>query len=54
VKFNIKDYNYLDHGYAITTIKSQGQTAKNIITYMEFKNQNFNSFYVAATRQKRV
>ncbi|HIP14681.1 MAG TPA: conjugative relaxase [Sulfurimonas autotrophica] len=50
VKFNIKEYNYLDHGYAITTMKSQGQTAKNVIAYMEAKNQNFNSFYVAATR----
>ena len=31
-------------------MKSQGQTAKNVIAYMEAKNQNFNSFYVAATR----
>ena len=51
VSFNIKnDYNYIDYGYAITTMKSQGQTAKNVIAYMKGEHQNFNSFYVAATR----
>ncbi|WP_331775007.1 MobF family relaxase [Sulfurospirillum sp. 1612] len=48
--FNIKDYNYLDYGYAVTTMKAQGQTAKNVIVYMDATNQNFNSFYVAITR----
>ena len=50
VSFNLKDYNYLDYGYAITTMKSQGQTAKNVIAYMKADHQNFNSFYVATTR----
>ena len=50
VNFNLKDYNYIDYGYAITTMKSQGQTAKNVIAYMQANHQNFNSFYVAATR----
>jgi len=50
ISFNVKDYNYIDYGYAITTMKSQGQTAKNVIAYMKADNQNFNSFYVATTR----
>ena len=31
VEFNIKDYNYLDHGYAVTDYKSQGQTANKVL-----------------------
>jgi len=36
--------------YSITTMKSQGQTAKNVIAYMAGEYQDFNSFYVAVTR----
>jgi ATP-dependent exoDNAse (exonuclease V) alpha subunit len=50
IKFNIKEYNYLNHGYALTTYKSQGQTSKNVIAYLDAKAQNFNSFYVTVTR----
>ena len=50
LKFNVNDYRYLDHGYAITTHKSQGQTARNVVAYMDSKAQNFNSFYVSITR----
>ncbi len=36
ISFNLKsEYNYIDYGYAITTMKSQGQTAKNVIVYMK-------------------
>ncbi|SFP02430.1 MobF family relaxase [Hydrogenimonas thermophila] len=50
LQFNINNYSYINHGYAITTHKSQGQTAKNVVAYMDSKIQNFNSFYVSVTR----
>lgn len=50
VKFNINQYNYINYGYALTSYKSQGQTSKRVIVYMDSKMQNFNSFYVAVTR----
>jgi len=50
IKFNINEYNYLNQGYALTTYKSQGQTSKNVIAYLDAKAQNFNSFYVTVTR----
>jgi len=53
IKFNINQYNYLNHGYALTTYKSQGQTSKNVIAYLDAKAQNFNSFYVTVTRAQQ-
>ena len=50
LSFSVNDYRYIDYGYAITTHKSQGQTAKNVVAYMDSKTQNFNSFYVTVTR----
>jgi len=50
ISFNSKDYNYFNHGYAVTSYKAQGQTAENVIAYMPAKAQNFNSFYVTVTR----
>lgn len=50
INFNIGDYDYLNHGYAVTTYKAQGASAKNVIAYMPAKGQNANSFYVTATR----
>lgn len=50
IGFNINEYSYLNHGYAVTNHKAQGQTSKNVIAVMDAKAQNFNSFYVAATR----
>lgn len=56
VSFNLKSqYNYLDHGYAVTDFKSQGQTSKEVIYHAETANEQkntFNSFYVAVTRGK--
>lgn len=48
--FNSQNYNYFNHGYAVTSYKAQGQTAKNVIAHMPGKSQNFNSFYVTVTR----
>ena len=49
--FNINDYNYLDHGYAVTDYKAQGQTAREVIFHADTeRGVSFNSFYVAVTR----
>ena len=50
--FNIKNFNSLDYGYAITTFKSQGKTFENIILDMNVESVNSQQFYVAATRAK--
>jgi len=50
LSFDVNEYRYIDHGYAVTTHKAQGQTAKNVIAYMDSRMQNFNSFYVSVTR----
>jgi len=52
VSFNIKQYNYLDYGYAITDFKAQGQTAKNVAIVANSKMANIKSFYVQITRAK--
>ena len=51
---NSKDaYNYIDHAYAITTYKSQGQTTDvTIYSHSSEIISNQESFYVAATRAK--
>lgn len=46
-------YNYLDHGYAVTPYKSQGQTAGRVIYHADTsKEVNYNQAYVAMTRGK--
>lgn len=53
VKFNInKNYNYLDYGYAITDVKSQGATADNVIIVANAKMAKLQSFYTQVTRAK--
>lgn len=54
VSFNIKQYGYFDSGYAVTDYKSQGQTSEKVIFHADTNEggNNFNSFYVAATRGK--
>lgn len=55
ISFNIRsEYNYLDHGYALTTYKSQGATVDKVIctTDTETFKTNSNEFYVAVTRAK--
>ncbi|CAG1771843.1 partial Multifunctional conjugation protein TraI, partial [uncultured bacterium] len=54
VSFNVKNYGCFDHGYVITDYKSQGQTSEKIIFHADTNEggNNFNSFYVAATRGK--
>ena len=57
ITWNItQGYNYLNHGYAVTDYKSQGQTIKDVIFHANTEKTNsYNSFYVAVTRgQKSV
>jgi conjugative relaxase-like TrwC/TraI family protein len=51
-KFNINDMPYVDYGYAITDVKSQGMTADNVIILADSKMANYNSFYTQITRTK--
>jgi len=50
--FNIKEYNYLDHGYAVTTHKSQGMTVEKVIYDVSSARTNYNEVYTALTRGK--
>ncbi|MGO9014880.1 MAG: MobF family relaxase [Dissulfurispiraceae bacterium] len=57
VSFNIEEggraYNYIDHAYCLTEVKSQGATYQNVIAYSqadEYSHHSYNSFYVDATR----
>lgn len=52
-KFNINKMPYVDHGFAITDVKSQGSTYKNIIIMAKSEMANFHSFYTQITRAKR-
>jgi ATP-dependent exoDNAse (exonuclease V) alpha subunit len=50
--FNIRDYNYLDHGYAVTVHKSQGMTVSKVIYDASGTRVNYNEVYTAVTRGK--
>ena len=52
-QFNLKQYAYIDHAYAISVHKSQGATAKDVIFYADsaFPSMNRTEFlYVALSR----
>jgi ATP-dependent exoDNAse (exonuclease V) alpha subunit len=48
IKFNIKDYPYIEHAYANILHKEQGRTYKNVILYAD--NCSVKLFYTTATR----
>jgi len=52
-KFNINDMPYLDHGYAITDVKSQGSTYENVMIMAKAEMASFHSFYTQITRAKK-
>ena len=52
ISFNIKNYNYIDHTYAITTHKSQGASYNNDIYCAKADNVDQKQFYVAASRSR--
>ncbi len=49
--FETKDYNYFTHGYAITSYKSQGQTAEKVYIFSDRTTKN--EFYVNISRAKQ-
>jgi ATP-dependent exoDNAse (exonuclease V) alpha subunit len=50
--FNIGDYNYVDHAYAVTVHKSQGMTVSRVLYDVSSKRANYNEVYTALTRGK--
>ena len=55
ISFNIhSQYNYLDHGYAVTDYKAQGRTVDDVIYHADTsKGVSFNQAYVALTRGRK-
>jgi ATP-dependent exoDNAse (exonuclease V) alpha subunit len=51
--FNIREYNYIDHGYAVTVHKSQGMTVAKVIYDVSATRTNYNEVYTAITRGKQ-
>ena len=51
-EINIKNYNYIDHSYAVTTNKSQGMTVNKVISDTASQKTNYNEVYTAITRGK--
>ena len=49
---DLREYPYLDYGYAITDVKSQGVTVENIIVIADSRMASFNSFYTQVTRSE--
>ena len=55
-KINTDNYQYFDHGYAVTVHKSQGMTQENVIMVVHSGNKYMNSteqFYVGVSRAKK-
>ncbi len=50
-QFNIKDYSHINHGYALTTHKSQGQTVDFTLVAAS-KAMDAKSLYVSMTRHR--
>jgi conjugative relaxase-like TrwC/TraI family protein len=53
VAFNVNEYSYIDHAYAVTNYKSQGQSVDTVYYHADTaKSANYNEFYVALTRSR--
>ena len=50
VRVNTREYAHLDHAYALTVHKSQGQTVDRVIYAADPRRATANSFYVGITR----
>ena len=51
IKFNEKEYNYIDNAYAITDFKSQGQTCPEVLIYSDGATKE--NLYVELSRAKQ-
>lgn len=51
VKFNEKEYNFIDNAYAITDYKSQGQTCNEVLIYTDGATKE--NLYVELSRAKQ-
>ncbi len=53
VALNVNSYSYIDHAYAVTNYKSQGQSVDTVYYHADTaKSVNYNEFYVALTRSR--
>jgi len=50
IRFDPKEFNHFEHGYAVTTYAAQGKTSKNAIT---LEGRAFQDAYVSASRGKQ-
>lgn len=55
ITWNIRDYAYMSHGYAMTVDKAQGSTESKVIMPSDTSKtgQNFKQFYTGITRGER-
>lgn len=54
LEIDMNQWNHIDYGYALTDVKSQGQTAKKVSILADAKMANSNAFYVQVTRAQHV
>ncbi|MEM5854489.1 MAG: MobF family relaxase [Candidatus Aenigmatarchaeota archaeon] len=52
VQIDLKDYNYINYGYAVTTHKSQGMTTKQVFYVNQSSKAEYSNVYVGLTRGK--
>ncbi len=52
MSFNIKQYPYIQHAYAITDFASQGKTTDKVVAVVNSQSASFNDFYTQITRAK--
>lgn len=53
VVIDLKQYNYINYSYAITTHKSQGMTTKEVIYVSDARSAEYSNVYVGITRGKQ-
>lgn len=52
IEIDVEKYNYFDYGYAISQMKSQGQTTSNLLALVSPEAQSLNALYTQITRAK--
>ncbi|MBN1294684.1 MAG: relaxase domain-containing protein [Candidatus Latescibacteria bacterium] len=53
-RFNLKNYQYCDHAYSVTSYKSQGCTLDSVrILHDQTHGTNYNEMYVSVTRARK-